>query len=86
MQAYFEDWMKLDWSPMLITMKTAVAATLAAFFFGILAARITVKAEPKQKAVIDGILTLPMVMPPTVTGFYPAYLKNNRPCQVLAYF
>lgn len=38
-------------------------------FLGIFAAGKAVKAS-REKAVLDGILTLPMVMPPTVAGFF----------------
>ena len=60
----------LDWSPLFISLKTGVAATFISFFLGIFAARKVVKATPGKKAVIDGILTLPMVLPPTVAGFF----------------
>lgn len=60
----------LDWSPLLISLKTGVVATILSFFGGIYAARQVVKAGPKTKAVLDGILTLPMVLPPTVAGFF----------------
>ena len=60
----------LDWSPLLISLKTGVVATILSFFGGIYAARQVVKAGPKTKAVMDGILTLPMVLPPTVAGFF----------------
>ena len=60
----------LDWSPLYISMKTGVVATIFSFFLGIYAARKVVKAGPKMKAVLDGFLTLPMVLPPTVAGFF----------------
>ena len=60
----------LDWSPLYISLKTGVAATVISFFLGIFAAGKAVKASPGKKAVLDGILTLPMVMPPTVAGFF----------------
>ena len=46
----------LDWSPLLISLKTGVVATILSFFGGIYAARQVVKAGPKTKAVMDGIL------------------------------
>ena len=58
----------LDWSPLLISLKTGIVATIISFFLGIYAARKVVKAGPRVKAVADGILTLPMVLPPTVAG------------------
>ena len=60
----------LDWSPLYISLKTGVVATILSFFLGIFAARKVVKAGPGVKAVADGILTLPMVLPPTVAGFF----------------
>ena len=61
---------ELDWSPLWISMKTGVVATVISFFLGIYAARKSVQAGPRLKAVLDGILTLPMVLPPTVAGFF----------------
>ena len=52
----------LDWSPLYISLKTGVAATVISFFLGIFAAGKAVKASPGKKAVLDGILTLPMVL------------------------
>lgn len=60
---------ELDWSPLIISFKTGVVATMISFFLGIFAARKVIKAGPKVRAVADGILTLPLVLPPTVAGF-----------------
>lgn len=68
----------LDWSPLFISLKTGVAATFMSFFLGIFAARKVMKASPGKKAVIDGILTLPMVLPPTVAGFFLLLLFSRR--------
>lgn len=78
MQEYLEGFTKLDWSPLFITMKTAAAATLAAFFLGVWAARKIIKAGPRLKAIADGILTMPMVMPPTVAGFFLLLFFSRR--------
>ena len=69
---------ELDWSPLFISLKTGVVATVISFFLGIFAARKVVKASPGKKAVIDGILTLPMVLPPTVAGFFLLLLFRRR--------
>ena len=69
---------ELDWSPLFISLKTGVAATIVSFFLGIFAARKAVKASPRKKAVIDGILTLPMVLPPTAAGFFLLLLFSRR--------
>lgn len=68
----------LDWSPLFISLKTGVAATFISFFLGIFAARKVVKVTPGKKAVLDGILTLPMVLPPTVAGFFLLLLFSRR--------
>lgn len=68
----------LDWSPLIISLKTGVVATALSFFLGILAARKVVKAGPKTKAIADGILTLPMVLPPTVAGFFLLLIFSLR--------
>ena len=59
----------LDWSPLFITLKTGAVATVLSFFLGTFAARKVIKAGARAKAIADGILTLPMVLPPTVAGF-----------------
>lgn len=69
---------ELDWSPLYISLKTGVVATIISFFLGIFAARKVVKAGPRVKAVADGILTLPMVLPPTVAGFFLLLLFSRR--------
>ena len=68
----------LDWSPLFISLKTGIVATFISFFLGIYAARKVVKTTPGKKAVIDGILTLPMVLPPTVAGFFLFLIFSKR--------
>ena len=61
----------MDWSPIWISMKTASLSIVVTFFLGVWAARMVVAARSeKVKMVVDGILTLPMVLPPTVAGFF----------------
>jgi molybdate transport system permease protein len=68
----------LDWSPLYISLKTGAVATVISFFLGLFAARKVIKAGPKIKAVADGLLTLPMVLPPTVAGFFLLLLFSRR--------
>ncbi|MEE8885660.1 MAG: molybdate ABC transporter permease subunit [Eubacteriales bacterium] len=68
----------LDWSPLWISLKTGVVATAISFFLGIFAARKVIKRGPSAKSVLDGILTLPMVLPPTVAGFFLLLLFSLR--------
>ena len=68
----------LDWSPLIISLKTGVVATIVCFFLGLYAARKVIKLSYKAKAVVDGILTLPMVFPPTVAGFILLLIFSRR--------
>lgn len=60
----------VNWSPLFISLKAGILATVIAFFLGILAARWVMKLNSRMKWVVDGILTLPLVLPPTVAGFF----------------
>ena len=61
----------MDWSPVWISLKTAGAAIGITFFLGIIAAWRVVSLENRRtKMILDGILTLPLVLPPTVAGFF----------------
>ena len=68
----------LDWSPLVISIKTGIVATILSFFFGIFAARAVMKLRPGARAVIDGFLTLPMILPPTVAGFFLLLIFSLR--------
>ena len=68
----------LDWSPLFISIKTGIAATIVSFFLGIWAARKVLKAKTGLRAVLDGILTLPLVLPPTVAGFFLLLIFSTR--------
>lgn len=78
MEEFLEILGKLDWSPFYISLKTGIVATVISFFLGLYAARKVVKASPGVKAVLDGILTMPMVLPPTVAGFFLLLLFSKR--------
>ena len=56
-------------------MKTASVSIVITFFLGILAAWAVVSIRSRAlKTMLDGILTLPLVLPPTVAGFFLLYL------------
>ena len=68
----------LDWSPLWISLKTGIVATAACFFLGLFAARGVLHLGGRARAVIDGVLTLPMVLPPTVAGFFLLLIFSLR--------
>ena len=56
-------------SPLWISIKTSITATFIVFFIGIAAAWFMARYKGKARGFFDAILTLPMVLPPTVVGF-----------------
>jgi molybdate transport system permease protein len=59
-----------DLSPLWISLKTAAAATVLAFALGIAAAWTMSRYHRKWRGLLDGFLLLPLVLPPTVVGFF----------------
>lgn len=65
-------------SPLWITLKTSLCATVLVFFTGLLAARFVFGLR-RFRGLMDGFFTLPLVLPPTVTGMFLLLLfgKNS---------
>lgn len=61
--------MGFDFSPAWISIKVTLTSTVIIFFLGLITAWFMTKYNGKWKGLIDGILTLPLVLPPTVAGF-----------------
>ena len=59
----------MDWFPLVNSLRIAGISTVFIFFLGIFAAYYIAKAPKLVKGVLDVILTLPLVLPPTVVGF-----------------
>ena len=69
----------MDWTPIGISMKTASISILITFFLGLIVAWIIVKIKNDTiKIILDGIFTLPIVLPPTVVGFFLLYIFGVR--------
>ena len=68
-----------DLSPLWISLETAAATIVIVFFLGVLAAW-WVERLPSEsfKIFVDGIFTLPMVLPPTVAGFFLLVVFGNN--------
>ena len=65
----------MEWSPIWISIKTAACTIVVVFFLGVAAAKLVAdRKSEKTKMILDGILTLPMVLPPTVAGYFLLYL------------
>lgn len=74
----------MNLEPVIISLKTSVIATFITFFLGIYAARFIKNHGSKYRWILDTIFTLPMVLPPTVVGFFLLIvLGNNGPLSSL---
>lgn len=74
----------LDWFPLLNSLRIATLATLIVFFAGIYAARGAAGLPRTAKGILDVFLTLPLVLPPTVVGYFLLLIfGNKRPVGIL---
>ena len=78
MDIIFEIMRGLDWRPLFISLKTGIVATVICFFAGIYTARKVMDLKPAARAVADGLLSLPLVLPPTVAGFFLLLIFSKR--------
>ena len=60
----------MDWSPLWISLATSITATLITLVVGLAVAAWREKRTGPGTAVVDGALLLPLVLPPTVVGFF----------------
>ena len=60
----------MDWYPLWNSLRIALISCAAVFFLGIFAAYYIAKLPRTVKGVLDVVLTLPMVLPPTVVGYF----------------
>lgn len=59
----------MDWFPLINSLRIAGISTVIIFFLGIFAAYYIAKAPRLVKGILDVMLTLPLVLPPTVVGY-----------------
>ena len=67
----------MEWSPLIITLQTAGVATMVTFLTGIGLAWLVVRMH-RFKGLADAVITLPLVLPPTVIGFCLLLLFGRR--------
>lgn len=68
----------MDWFPLYNSLRIAVISSVLVFFSGIFAAYYIAKLHPVVKGVLGVILTLPMVLPPTVVGYFILLLLGSK--------
>ncbi len=60
----------MDWYPLYNSLRVAAISSVLVFFSGIFAAYYVARLNKVVKGILDVILTLPMVLPPTVVGYF----------------
>ncbi|HLT51089.1 MAG TPA: ABC transporter permease subunit, partial [Arenibacter sp.] len=60
----------MDWQPLILTFKLAVVTTAILFVLSIPLANWLANTRSKIKPVIEALVSMPLVLPPTVLGFY----------------
>lgn len=78
----------MDYAPLWISIKTATLSTIITFFLGIITSYWISNFKGKSKGIIDGIFTLPLILPPTVVGFFLLLIcgKNGPIGKILELF
>jgi molybdate transport system permease protein len=72
--------MQIDWFPLWLSLRVAFVSTAVAFVVGLWLAYILANREFHGKEVLDAAITLPLVLPPTVLGYYLlVLLAGNSP-------
>ena len=67
-----------EWTAIALSVKVATLATLASLPIGILVALLLARAQFPGKVVIDGLVHLPLILPPVVTGYVLLLLFGRR--------
>src|SRR6202451_1967235 len=62
--------MSIDWFPLWLSLRVAVVSTVVALLLGLWIAYILANREFRGKSLLDAAVTLPLVLPPTVLGYY----------------
>ena len=72
--------MPIDWFPLWLSLRVAILSTAVALAAGLWLAYILANREFRGKEVLDAAVTLPLVLPPTVLGYYLlVLLAGNSP-------
>src|SRR5271154_1087796 len=70
--------MPIDWFPLWLSLRVAVISTALAVAIGLSLAWILANREFRGKEFLDAAITLPLVLPPTVLGYYLLVLLGRN--------
>lgn len=68
----------MDWYPLLNSLRIAAISTVVVYFLGVWLADVVARANRVVKGILDVVLTLPLVLPPTVVGYLLLVLLGPR--------
>src|SRR5258707_1705410 len=68
----------LDWFPLWLSLRVAALSTVLAFAGGLWIAYLLANRQFRGKEVLDAAVTLPLVLPPTVLGYYLLVLLGRH--------
>ena len=67
-----------DWFPLWLSLRVSAIATVLAVVFGVALAYLLAKLQSRWTSVVEAVFTLPIVLPPTVLGYYLLTLLGTR--------
>lgn len=75
------DWMTLspeEWTAVRLSLRVAFVATLVSLPFGIAVAMVLARGRFWGHALLNGLVLLPLILPPVVTGYLLLVLFGRR--------
>ncbi|MBI1729987.1 molybdate ABC transporter permease subunit [Candidatus Acetothermia bacterium] len=71
-------WNDIDWFPIQLSFRVAAIATFIALVVGLSCGWLLARKRFWGKEFLDSLITLPLVLPPTVLGYYLLVMLGNR--------
>jgi len=68
----------MTWSALLLSLKVTLVATLALSVIGLLLAFLLARVEFRGKVIVETLINLPLILPPSVVGYYLLLLLGRR--------
>src|ERR1700716_518617 len=70
--------MQIDWFPLWLSLRVAAFSTLLSFCIGLAIAYVLANRQFRGKEILDAAVSLPLVLPPTVLGYYLLVLLGRN--------
>src|SRR3954453_8673594 len=66
----FRSMRNIDWFPLMLSFRVALIATMLTLIVGVALAWLLARGRFRGREALDALVTLPLVLPPTVLGYY----------------